>query len=160
MPLLGMGTRIIKLTTNMEKITTRQGLFFICTVASNRAQEDGSEKRVKEQYCISAETFGDAEEKALEVSTGSDVAVIDVSRAPFSTIYIPKLDDEMHYYRVKIKTMTVEESTNKLKVTPVTVLVAGTSTSHAGLIAKLQFDATMMDYETVSVIQTAIEEII
>lgn len=144
-----------------ENIHTRSATFFIVTVASNRMQEDGSMRRVKEQTCIAADTFGDAEMKALENAAGNDLYVVDVSRAPFQTLFIPERTDceEARFWRAKVKAVTVDERSGKEKSIAITYLVKAISTFHAAQVVKHELENTLIDFTISSVIETPIAEI-
>lgn len=144
-----------------EKIPSRSATFFIATIASNRMQEDGSMRRVKEQSCIAADTFGDAEMKALENATGNDLFVVDISRAPFQTIFIPvRTDcDEARFWRVRIKAVVVDEHSGKEKSTSITYLVKAITTFNAARAIKQEVGNTFLDYTIASIIETPIAEI-
>lgn len=145
-----------------ENYQARSASFFICRVASNRMQEDGTMLRVKEQICVDAETFGDAEMKVLENATGNDVFVAGISRAKFQTVLIlDRTDcDEAQFWCVKVKAVAVDEISGKEKTENIAYLVKAITTFQATQAVEQELDKSLIDYSTVSVARTYITEIL
>lgn len=138
-------------------ITTKSGRFFICTIQCTRRQDDGMEKKVKEQYLIRADSFTEAEATANEELFCDDLEVKDLTIAPFQELFLSKGD---RYYKVKVNILTLDEASNKMKKHPVCYLVQASSTKEAQRTADEALGATMQDYTIESIIETKILDII
>lgn len=138
-------------------ITTKQATFFVATLSVVRTQEDNTEKRVKEQYAIDAQSFTEAEKKVYEQITGFELELKDLTIAPYKEAFLSAGD---RFYRVKVNMITFDERTGKEKKSPVCYLVQASSTAEAQRIADKVLGSTMLDYTTESVIETKIIEII
>lgn len=138
-------------------ITTKSGRFFICTIQCTRQQDDGMQKKVKEQYLIQEDTFAAAEATAEEELYTDDLEVKDLTIAPFQEVFFLHGD---HYYKVKVNILTLNETTNKMKKQPVYYLVQGSSTKDAQRTADEILGSTMQDYTIESIIETKILDIL
>lgn len=65
----------------MDGLKMRTGKYFEVSAKVTKTQEDGEEKRVKETVVVEAESFGDAEEKALTEYDGYDVDIVSVKHS-------------------------------------------------------------------------------
>lgn len=93
--------------------------YFEVKAKFDKMQENGVIKAVTETYAIAAQTFTDAEHKALEVLspvTQGELEIVGEKIAPYDNyIYsdTPKSDDK--FYLVKYAIITVDEFTAKEK---------------------------------------------
>lgn len=75
----------------MDGLKMRTGKYFEVSAKLTRTQDDGEEKRVKETIVVEAESFGDAEEKALTEYDGYDVDIVSVSIAPYKEVLFSRM---------------------------------------------------------------------
>lgn len=141
----------------MEKeIQVKSATWFVASVSVIRQQEDGTEKRVKEQYAVDAESFTEAESKIYEELTGADLQLKDLTIAPFTEALTTEGD---RFYKVKVNVITTDDNTGKEKKQPVYYLVQATSTADAQRNADHILKNSLLDYAVESIIETKILEL-
>lgn len=143
-------------------ITVKTASFFICVYAYEKTQEDGTEKKVKEQYVVDALSFTEAEARIIEnmqpyVHGETDVA--DISKAPFGEIFFTDDEKADKYYKVKASFIIIDENTGREKREPHYYLVQGTSTQNAQHNFDEGMGKTMIDYEVGAVVETKIMDV-
>lgn len=135
-----------------------QGPFMVCTVNYDKESEKGKE-RVKEQYAVRADSFTEAEAEMTELLQHYNPFVKDIKRAAFSSILIPEREAE-RFYRVKVKTMVVDERTGKEKTAAEYYLVCAGSTAEAETVTTKTMRTSIADHEVESIVETKITEIL
>ena len=125
----------------------RTGKYFEVSAKLTRTQDDGEEKRVKETIVVEAESFGDAEEKALTEYDGYDVV-----------LFSKDVNDDK-FYKAKVEFLSLDEKTGKEQRTKVVYLVQASSLSRAlAYIDKVMKEA-MIDYVSVAATGTSVEAV-
>ena len=143
----------------MDGLKMRTGKYFEVSAKLTRTQEDGEEKRVKETVVVEAESFGDAEEKALTEYDGYDVDIVSVSIAPYKEVLFSKDGHDYKFYKAKVEFISLDEKTGKEQRTKVVYLVQASSLSRAlAYIDKVMKDA-MIDYVSVAATGTSVEAV-
>lgn len=145
-----------------QNITCNTAKFFICTVAYNKTMEDGNEKRVKEAFVVDAFTFTEAESRIIEEMQpymSGEFEIMDISKAPFSEIFLTDNAAADRYYKVKVKFLSIDEKTCKEKISTVVYLVQADSTQSAQANTDKVLGKSMMDYTLASIIETKILDI-
>lgn len=137
----------------------RQGTYYVSTVMVERLQEDGTNKRVKEQYAIDAISFSEAEAKTYE-EVGADAVIKDITIAPYRETFLAKEDNADKFYRTKVRTTVLDEYTNKEKKQSVCYLVRAASTIHVEKIINEAYAGMMQNYTIESIVETKILDII
>lgn len=141
----------------MDGLKMRTAKYFEVSAKMEKMQEDGGEKTVKETIVIDAETFGEAEEKALAEYVGYDVDIVGVSIAPYKEVLLSKDGDDDKFYKTKVAFISISETTGKEQLTKVVYLVQASSLSKAlTYIDKVLKDA-MIDYVSVAATKTSVE---
>lgn len=143
----------------MENLKSYTGKFFEVSVKMGETQEDGTEKTVKHTVVVEAETFGEAEMKAIEEFVGSDVEVVGVSIAPFFEVFVSSGLGDDAFYKAKLDFVTVNEKSGKIKHSRFVYLVQASSLNKALSYIDGVMRETMIDYRSVGVVGTDIEEI-
>lgn len=137
----------------------RTGKYFEVSAKLTRTQDDGDEKRVKETIVVEAESFGDAEEKALTEYDGYDVDIVSVSIAPYKEVLFSKDGNDDKFYKAKVDFISLDEKTGKEQRTKVVYLVQASSLSRAlAYIDKVMKEA-MIDYVSVAATGTSVEDV-
>ena len=137
----------------------RTGKYFEVSAKLTRTQDDGAEKRVKETIVVEAESFGDAEEKALTEYDGYDVDIVSVSIAPYKEVLFSKDGNDDKFYKAKVDFISLDEKTGKEQRTKVVYLVQASSLSRAlAYIDKVMKEA-MIDYVSVAATGTSVEAV-
>lgn len=137
----------------------RTGKYFEVSAKLTKTHEDGEEKRVKETIVVEAESFGDAEEKALTEYDGYDVDIVSVSIAPYKEVLFSKDGNDDKFYKAKVDFISLDEKTGKEQRTKVVYLVQASSLSRAlAYIDKVMKEA-MIDYVSVAATGTSVEDV-
>jgi len=99
--------------------------YFEVKVKMQKTQEDGTQKKVSEQYVVEAATFGEAERRiteCLKPYIEGEFDVTDIKIAGYSQII--KGDEEADkYFKAKVSFLTMDETTGKEKKTSELYLV-------------------------------------
>ena len=99
--------------------------YFECKVKYVKMQEDGKEKKVSEQYVVSACSFGEAEKRITESLSAyiqGEFDVTDIKIASFGEI-IDGTGDGDKFFKAKVSFVTLDETTGKEKKTSELYLV-------------------------------------
>ena len=99
--------------------------YFECKVKYVKMQEDGKEKKVSEQYVVSACSFGEAEKRITESLSAyiqGEFDVTDIKIASFGEI-IDGTGDGDKFFKAKVSFVTLDETTGKEKRTSELYLV-------------------------------------
>ena len=99
--------------------------YFECKVKYVKMQEDGKEKKVSEQYVVSACSFGEAEKRITESLSAyiqGEFDVTDIKIASFGEI-IDGTSDGDKFFKAKVSFVTLDETTGKEKKTSEQYLV-------------------------------------
>lgn len=143
----------------MDGLKMRTAKYFEVSAKMEKMQEDGVEKRVKETVVVEAESFGDAEEKALTEYDGYDVDIVSVSIAPYKEVLFSKDGNDDKFYKAKVEFISLDEKTGKEQRTKVVYLVQASSLSRAlAYIDKVMKEA-MIDYVSVAATGTSVEAV-
>lgn len=143
----------------MDGLKMRTGKYFEVSAKLTKTHEDGEEKRVKETIVVEAESFGDAEEKALTEYDGYDVDIVSVSIAPYKEVLFSKDGNDDKFYKAKVDFISLDEKTGKEQRTKVVYLVQASSLSRAlAYIDKVMKEA-MIDYVSVAATGTSVEDV-
>ena len=134
--------------------------WYVCKVRLDRTQENGTVKKVTEAYAVDAVDFTEAEARTIEevaqYATG-EFEVKHISPAPFKEVV---MDDkclwEMHYYKVKLGIVTLDEQSAREKVTNVLYLVQAPSAYDAIEIIDRYLCDSMFEYHIAAVSETSI----
>ena len=144
---------------NMEHLKSHTGKFFEVSAKMCETQEDGTEKTVKHTVVVETETFGEAEMKALGEFTGSDVDVVAISVAPYTEVFTSENEGDDAFYKAKLDFVTVDEKTEREKHSRFIYLVQASSLNKALAYIDGVMAETMIDYQSVGVVGTSIEDV-
>lgn len=98
--------------------------WFECKVRYDKAQENGTIKKVNEPYLVDALTFTEAEARIIEEQTpfiSGDFSVAAVKRTKISEIFYNEGGDR--WYQVKVAYIIIDEKTGTEKKSSVLYLV-------------------------------------
>ena len=99
--------------------------YFECKVKYVKMQEDSKEKKVSEQYVVSACSFGEAEKRITESLSAyiqGEFDVTDIKIAGYCQI-INTNQDADKFFKAKVSFVTLDETTGKEKKTSELYLV-------------------------------------
>lgn len=98
---------------------------FEVKVKMQKTQEDGTQKKVSEQYVVEAATFGEAEQRAIEnlkPYIEGEFSVTDIKIAGYAQI-VNGDDNADKYFKAKVTFVAMDETTGKEKKTSELYLV-------------------------------------
>ncbi len=140
----------------MEHLKSHTGKFFEVSAKMGNTQEDGTIKTAKHTVVVEAETFADAEMKALGEFMGTDVDVVAVGIAPYKEVFTSA--DAEKFFRAKLAFITVDEKSGKEKRTTTLYLVQADSLAGAVRNVDSIMRDTMIDYDSISVTASPVEQ--
>lgn len=136
--------------------------YFECKIRYDKVLDNGTEKKVTEQYSIDALSFAEAEARIIEEMTpfiSGEFAVSDIKRANYSELFTSRETDAVQWFKIKMYFITLDEKSGAEKKAVNNVLVQATDLKDA--IKKLDegMKGTMADYEIASISETAIMDV-
>ena len=99
--------------------------YFEVKVKMQKTQEDGTQKKVSEQYVVEAATFGEAEQRTIEnlkPYIEGEFNVTDIKIAGYAQI-VDVDDNADKYFKAKVTFVAMDETTGKEKKTSELYLV-------------------------------------
>jgi hypothetical protein len=99
--------------------------YFEVKVKMQKTQEDGTQKKVSEQYVVEAATFGEAEQRAIEnlkPYIEGEFSVTDIKIAGYAQI-VNGDGNADKYFKAKVTFVAMDETTGKEKKTSELYLV-------------------------------------
>ena len=144
----------------MRAITAQ---WFECKVKYEKVMEDSTQQSVTEQYVVDALSFAEAEKRITEEMSAyisDSFEVTDVKKASYKEIIFADDDASAdRWYKVKLDFITIDEKTEKEKLTRVCYLVQAASLNGAMRATDEVMGTTMIDYEAAAVQDTKIIDV-
>lgn len=134
--------------------------WFECKVRYDKAQENGSVKKVNEPYLVDALSFTEAEARIIEEQTpfiSGDFSVSAVKRTKYAEIFYDETGDR--WYQVKCAFITIDEKTGVEKKTTTLFLVQASDFKGAYDNFLKGMEGTMADYEIASIAETPLMDV-
>ena len=141
---------------------SRTAQWFECKIKYEKVQEDGTQKKVTEQYVVNAMSFAEAEARITEEMSAyisGEFTVEDVKKAPYGEIFFSDDADNDRFYKVKLDFITIDEKTEKEKRSRVTYLVQATNLNRAMRNVDTVMGGTMIDYDAASISDTKLVDV-
>ena len=138
---------------------SRTANWFECKVRYEKTTENGTEKKVTEQYVVDALSFSEAEQRITEQMAAfisGEFEITDVRKAPYKEVFFSDGPQDDRYYKAKLQFITIDEKTDKEKRSAVTYLVQAASLDGAVTHINEVMDSTMIDYEKSNISETKI----
>lgn len=136
---------------------SRTATWFECKIRYEKTQEDGTQKKVTEQYTVDALSFTEAEQRIMEEMSAyisGEYEVTDVKKAPYKEVFFSDDPEDDRWYRAKLVFITIDEKTEKEKRSNVTYLVQAGSLDNAVSHINEVMNGTMIDYEKSNIAET------
>lgn len=133
--------------------------YFIATLNVERIMEDGTSKKVREDYLIDAMSFTEAEEKAVGEMEGRD-GEFEVTRIVKPRLAGVMTSDSDRFFRVKITETTFDDNTMCEKKTTKAYIVQSSDLVKAVQAVISSMGLVASDWEFNSVTETAIVDYI
>lgn len=134
-------------------------MFFETKIKIGRMTEDGQVKKVAETYLVEAETFGDAENRIIEIlspETQDELEVEAIKRVRYSEIVKGEKDK---WYSVKFAFITIDEKNGKEKRTHCSYLMNAESVENAREVFGEYMRSSMLDWEVKAVSETNVLDV-
>ena len=141
---------------------TKTSDWFETKIRFDKVQEDGTEKKVNEQYVVEAMSFTEAEVKTIAIAKkycSDDYSVKNITPASYHEIFFSDNEKDDKWYKAKLQFITIDEKTEKVKRQNHCYLVQGSSTESAQKNIKEIMIGTMIDYVVVSIVETNILDV-
>ena len=141
---------------------TKTSNWFETKIRFDKVQEDGTEKKVNEQYVVEAMSFTEAEAKTIAIAKdycSGDYSVKNITPASYHVIFFSENGQDDKWYKAKLQFITIDEKTEKEKHQTVYYLVQGNSTESAQKNINEVMGHTMIVYVIVSIVETKILDV-
>ena len=143
-------------------LRSRTDDWFECKIKYQKQQEDGTQKKVTEQYAVNALSFTEAEKRIMEEMSSyisGAFEVSDIKKVSYKEVVFDDTDSSDKWYKVKVQYITLDERTAKEKLSNVYYLV-NASTSKVALNNTIEYlGQGMADYKIASVVETKIFDV-
>ena len=142
---------------------TRTAQWFETRVRYDKMMEDGQQKKVIEQYVVDALSFGEAEEritKEMSHYISGEFEVKAITPASYGEIFFSDAESDDRWYKAKLSFITIDEKTEKEKLTNVLYLVQADSLPAALKNIQDEFGSTGLDYTIVGLNETKIIDVL
>ena len=143
-------------------LRSRTDDWFECKIKYQKQQEDGTQKKVTEQYAVNALSFTEAEKRIMEEMSSyisGAFEVSDIKKVSYKEVVFDDTDSSDKWYKVKVQYITLDERTAKEKLSNVYYLV-NASTSKVALNNTIEYlGQGMADYKIASVVETKILDV-
>ena len=133
--------------------------WFECTVAYEKVQEDGTERRITEKYVVEAFSFTEAEKQIIDELrnyVSGELTVKGIVPAQYKEIFFSVSD--VRWFKVNVKFISLDES-HKEKCTNVTYLVQGSGISSAKAYIDDILRCSMSDFDLCGITETKIIDV-
>lgn len=133
--------------------------YFEVGIRYDKTMEDGTQKRVTEQYIVNALTFTEAETRAIDEFDAYQLENMDVVTMKI-TKYSEIIDrDGTRYYKAKVNTIEIDDRTEKEKKTPTYLLVMADDIDDARKAVLEAYSKSMLDFEIEMLQETKIVDV-
>lgn len=133
--------------------------FFIAKIRYEKVMENGMQKKVTEQYLVSALSFTEAEARIIEKMTPyitGEFTVCGVVPKKYSELFTSTDADADRYYVCKLNFITLDEKSGAEKKTTTQVLVQASDLRDAVKRLDAGMKGTLADYQIVGVDESPI----
>ena len=133
--------------------------WFECTVAYEKVQEDGTERRITEKYVVEAFSFTEAEKQIIDELknyVSGELTVKGIVPAQYKEIFFSVSD--VRWFKVNVKFISLDES-HKEKCTNATYLVQGSGISSAKAYIEDILSSSMSDFDLCGINETKILDV-
>ena len=141
---------------------SRTDNWFECKIKYEKMQEDGTQKKVAEQYVVEALTWGEAEKRVMEETTSfvsGAFEVSDIKKASYGEVFFADNDISDKWYKTKVQFITIDEKTCKEKRSNIIYLVnAGSFDGASKALSEIMKDC-MADFVKSNISDTMIMDV-
>ena len=141
---------------------SRTAMWFECKIKYEKVQEDGTQKKVTEQYVVDALSFAEAENRITEEMSAyisDEFEVTDVKKASYKEIFFSDDAAADRWFKAKLDFITIDEKTEKEKRSRTTYLVQAANLKSAFKGIEDVMNGTMIDYDAAAIDSTNIFDV-
>jgi hypothetical protein len=141
---------------------SRTAIWFECKIKYEKVQEDGTQKKVTEQYVVDALSFAEAENRITEEMSAyisGEFEVADVKKASYKEIFFSDDANADRWFKAKLDFITIDEKTEKEKRSRTTYLVQAANLKSAFKGIEDVMNGTMIDYDAAAIDSTNIFDV-
>ena len=141
---------------------SRSAEWFETKIKYEKMTDDGTMKKVSEQYVVDALSFTEAEKRVTEEMSSyisGEYEVANIKKAAYGEIFFSDVDTDDKWYRAKLQFITLDEKTAKEKRQNVNYLVQAKSLMDAVKSIDEVMGGTMIDYQIAAVAETMIMDV-
>lgn len=141
---------------------SRSAEWFETKIKYEKMTDDGTMKKVSEQYVVDALSFTEAEKRVTEEMSSyisGEYEVANIKKAAYGEIFFSDIDTDDKWYKAKLQFITLDEKTAKEKRQNVNYLVQAKSLMGAVKAIDEVMGGTMIDYQIAAVAETMIMDV-
>lgn len=141
---------------------SRTAEWFETKIKYEKMMDDGTMKKVSEQYVVDALSFTEAEKRVTEEMSSyisGEYEVANIKKAAYGEIFFSDIDGDDKWYKAKLQFITIDEKTAKEKRQNVNYLVQARSLMDAVKSIDEVMGGTMIDYQISAVVETMIMDV-
>lgn len=137
-------------------------MWFECKIRYDKVTDEGTQKKVTEQYTVDALSYAEAENRITDEMShfiSGEFEVTDIKKAPYKEVFFSDDANANRYYRTKLDFITIDERTAAEKRSRVTYLVQASSLKNALKGIDEVMSSTMIDYDAASLSDTKLKDV-
>ena len=141
---------------------SRTAIWFECKIRYEKVMEDGTQKKVTEQYAVDALSYSEAEKRIIEEMSqyiSGEFDVDKITKAAYKEVFFSDSEEADRWYRAKLDFITIDERTEKEKRSRVTYLVQADSLKSALKGIEEEMSDTMNDYDAAALTGTNLMDV-
>lgn len=141
---------------------SRTTTWFETKIRYQKMQEDGSQKAVTEQYVVDALSFTEAEEYIIDEMSAyitGDFTVTGITKCPYGEVFFSDVETDDKFFKVKLQFITIDEKTDKEKLSNVNYLVQAHTLQQAVQYIEEIMGTTATDYNFAAIQDTKILDV-
>lgn len=140
----------------------KDATWFECKIRYEKMMEDGSQKKVSEQYVVDALSFTEAENSITEEMSAyisGEFEVTDIKKATYREVFFSDSEAADRWFKTKLQFITIDEKTEKEKRSNQYYLVHGSTLQGAVKSVDEVMGTTLSDYVIASIAETQIMDV-
>lgn len=141
---------------------SRTAEWFEVKLRYEKIQDDGSQKKITEQYVIDALSYTEAENSIIEEMSSyiaGEFSITDLKHTAYHEIFFSDKNNDDRWFKVKLQYITLDEKTAKEKRTSVMYLYQAHTLPQAVEYIQEVMGKTMSDYVIVTIQETQIIDV-
>ena len=141
---------------------SRTAEWFETKIRYEKTLEDGTQKKVTEQYTVDALSFTEAESTIVEEMSAyisGEFTITDIKKAAYKEVFFTDGNKDDKWFKVKLQFIIIDEKTGKEKFSTVTYLVQSNTLQRAVTNIEEVMNTGMQDWKLASVAETTLMDV-